>query len=435
MFSMDYSIIMILSMLVLSAFFSGMEIAYVSSNKVHIAIEKQQDGFLSKILQKITNRPSKFIATMLIGNNIALVIYGFFMGDLLMSYIGPYLGIDSQNTSSSSDSIMFLALFIQTIISTFVILITAEFLPKVFFQIYANNLVKFFALPVYFFYIIFSVVSEFIIWITDKILKLIFKTDGDEVQLSFSKVELGNYISEQMETVKREDEVDSEIQIFQNALDFSEVKSREVLIPRTEVVAVTIDKSPKELSELFIKTGLSKILVYNENIDNILGYVHSFELFKKPTTIKSILIPVVFVPETMLIKEVLNILTKKSKSIAVVIDEYGGTSGILTVEDIIEELFGEIEDEHDKLVLIEKVVNNGIYVFSARLDVDYLNETYKLNLPENENYETLGGMIVSFTEGIPKKDEVIVFQDYTFNILEVSDTKVELVEVKYTPVD
>lgn len=435
MFSMDYSIIMILSMLVLSAFFSGMEIAYVSSNKVHIAIEKQQDGFLSKILQKITNRPSKFIATMLIGNNIALVIYGFFMGDLLMSYIGPYLGIDSQNTSSSSDSIMFLALFIQTIISTFVILITAEFLPKVFFQIYANNLVKFFALPVYFFYVVFSVVSEFIIWITDKILKLIFKTDGDEVQLSFSKVELGNYISEQMETVKTEDEVDSEIQIFQNALDFSEVKSREVLIPRTEVVAVTIDRSPKELSELFIKTGLSKILVYNENIDNILGYVHSFELFKKPTTIKSILIPVVFVPETMLIKEVLNILTKKSKSIAVVIDEYGGTSGILTVEDIIEELFGEIEDEHDKLVLIEKVVNNGIYVFSARLDVDYLNETYKLNLPENENYETLGGMIVSFTEGIPKKDEVIVFQDYTFNILEVSNTKLELVEVKYTPVD
>jgi CBS domain containing-hemolysin-like protein len=423
---MDYSIIMILSMLILSAFFSGMEIAYVSSNKVHIAIEKQQDGFLSKILQKITKRPSKFIATMLIGNNIALVIYGFFMGDLLMGYIATYLTIEPNG---------FLALFIQTIVSTVVILITAEFLPKVFFQIYANNLVKFFALPVYFFYIIFSIISEFVIWITDKLLKLVFKTDGDEVQLSFSKVELGNYISEQMETVKTEDEVDSEIQIFQNALDFSEVKSREVLIPRTEVIAVTIDMSPKELSELFIKTGLSKILVYNKNIDNILGYVHSFELFKKPTTIKSILIPVVFVPETMLIKEVLNILTKKSKSIAVVIDEYGGTSGILTVEDIVEELFGEIEDEHDKLVLIEKVVNDGIYLFSARLDVDYINETYKLNLPENENYETLGGMIVSFTEDIPKKDEVIVLQDYTFNILEVSNTKLELVEVKYTPVD
>jgi len=423
---MDYSIIMILSMLILSAFFSGMEIAYVSSNKVHIAIEKQQDGFLSKILQKITKRPSKFIATMLIGNNIALVIYGFFMGDLLMGYIATYLTIEPNG---------FLALFIQTIISTVLILLTAEFLPKVFFQIYANSFVKFFALPVYFFYILFSIISEFVIWITDKILKLVFKTDGDEVQLSFSKVELGNYISEQMETVKTEDEVDSEIQIFQNALDFSEVKSREVLIPRTEVIAVTIDMSPKELSELFIKTGLSKILVYNKNIDNILGYVHSFELFKKPTTIKSVLIPVVFVPETMLIKEVLNILTKKSKSIAVVIDEYGGTSGILTVEDIVEELFGEIEDEHDKLVLIEKVVNDGIYLFSARLDVDYINETYKLNLPENENYETLGGMIVSFTEDIPKKDEVIVLQDYTFNILEVSNTKLELVEVKYTPVD
>ena len=423
---MDYSIIMILSMLILSAFFSGMEIAYVSSNKVHIAIEKQQKGFLSKILQRITKRPSKFIATMLIGNNIALVIYGFFMGDLLMNYIDSFQLIEPNG---------FLALLIQTIISTVVILITAEFLPKVFFQIYANKLVKFFALPVYFFYLLFSVISEFVIWISDKLLKLIFKTDGDDVQLSFSKVELGNYISEQMETVKTEDEVDSEIQIFQNALDFSDVKSREVLIPRTEVVAVPLDTSTNELRELFIKTGLSKILVYNENVDDISGYVHSFELFKKPDSIKSILIPVVFVPETMLIKEVLNILTKKSKSIAVVIDEYGGTSGILTVEDIIEELFGEIEDEHDKLVLTETVVSEDLYVFSTRLDVDYLNETYKLNLPESENYETLGGMIVSFTEDIPKQDEVIVLQDYTFHVLEVSETKIELVEVKYTPED
>ena len=423
---MDYSIIMILSMLILSAFFSGMEIAYVSSNKVHIAIEKQQKGFLSNILQRITKRPSKFIATMLIGNNIALVIYGFFMGELLMNYMDSFQLIEPNG---------FLALLIQTIISTAIILITAEFLPKVFFQIYANNLVKFFALPVYFFYLLFSIISEFVIWISDKLLKLIFKTDGDDVQLSFSKVELGNYISEQMETVKTEDEVDSEIQIFQNALDFSDVKSREVLIPRTEIVAVPLDTSTNELRELFIKTGLSKILVYNENVDDILGYVHSFELFKKPDSVKTILIPVVFVPETMLIKEVLNILTKKSKSIAVVIDEYGGTSGILTVEDIIEELFGEIEDEHDKLVLTETVVSKGLYIFSTRLEVDYLNETYKLNLPESENYETLGGMIVSFTEDIPKQDEVIVLQDYTFNVLEVSETKIELVEVKYTPVD
>jgi len=423
---MDYSIIMIVSMLIFSAFFSGMEIAYISSNKVHIAIEKQQDGFLSKILQKITRRPSKFIATMLIGNNIALVIYGFFMGDLLMGYIDTLSFIEPDG---------FLAILLQTIISTLVILITAEFLPKVFFQIYANNLVKFFALPAYLFYVIFSVISELVMWVSDKVLKLIFKTDGDAVQLNFSKIELGNYISEQMEAVKIEDNVDSEIQIFQNALDFSDVKSREVLIPRTEVIAISIDISPNELRELFIKTGLSKILVFKENIDNILGYIHSFELFKKPKSIKSILIPVVFVPETMLIKDVLNILTKKRKSIAVVIDEYGGTSGILTVEDIIEELFGEIEDEHDTLMLTEKVVAEGHYIFSTRLEVDYLNETYKLNFPKNENFETLGGMIVSFTEEIPDKDEVIEIQDFTFHILEVSETKIELVELKYTPKD
>jgi len=414
---MDYSIVIIFSMLILSAFFSGMEIAFVSSNKVHIAIEKKQDSFLGRALEKITKRPSKFIATMLIGNNIALVIYGFFMGDLLMHYIN----LDG-----------FSALLAQTVVSTLVILLTAEFLPKVFFQIYANSLVKFFALPAYFFYLLFSVISEFVIWISDKILKLFFKTEGDTIQLSFSKIELGNYISEQMETAKTEDDVDSEIQIFKNALDFSEVKSREILIPRTEVVAVNIETTPKKLSELFTKTGLSKILVYKENIDDILGYVHSFELFKKPETIKNVLIPVVYVPETILIKDVLNILTRKRKSIAVVIDEYGGTSGILTVEDIIEELFGEIEDEHDKLELTETKINDQHFIFSARLDVDYLNETYKIHLPENENYETLGGMIVSFTEEIPNQGEVIEIQDVTIKVLEVSDTKIELIEVKIT---
>ncbi len=423
---MDYSIVMIFCMLVLSAFFSGMEIAYISSNKVHLAIEKKQDSFLSKILVKITKRPSKFIATMLIGNNIALVVYGFYMGELLMNYIDSFHFIDTNGLT---------AILLQTIISTLVILITAEFFPKVFFQIYANNLVKIFALPAYFFYLLFSLVSEFVIWISDKVLRLLFKTEGDTVQLSFSKIELGNYISEQLETVKEKEEVDSEIQIFQNALDFSDVKSREVLIPRTEVVAVSINTSPKELNELFIKTGLSKILVFKENIDDILGYIHSFELLKKPKTIKSILIPVIYVPETMLIKDVLNLLTKKRKSIAVVIDEYGGTSGILTVEDIIEELFGEIEDEHDTLLLTEKIIKEGHYIFSTRLEVDYLNETYNLSFPEDENFETLGGMIVNFTQEIPKQNEVIVIEDFTFIILEVSETKIELVEVKYTPKD
>jgi CBS domain containing-hemolysin-like protein len=405
-------------MLILSAFFSGMEIAYVSSNKVHIAIEKNQKSLLGTILQKITKRPSKFIATMLVGNNIALVIYGFYMGDLLMQFI--YLE-------------GFVSLLVQTIISTIIILITAEFLPKVFFQLYANKLVKFFAIPAYFFYFLFSIISEFVIWVSDRLLKLIFKTDGDTVQLSFSKVELGNYIIEQMETVEVKDDVDSEIQIFQKALDFSDVSSREVMIPRTEVIGVNIGTAPKGLRELFTETGLSKILVYNDNLDDILGYVHSFELFKKPKTIKEVLIPVVFVPETILIKDVLNVLTRKRKSIAVVIDEYGGTSGILTVEDIIEELFGEIEDEHDLIELTESVVDDNTFIFSARMEVDYINETYNLNLPESENFETLGGMIVSFTEEIPSKDDSIVIEGYTINILEVSNTKIELIELKNNP--
>ena len=260
-------------------------------------------------------------------------------------------------------------------------------------------------------------------------LKVFFKTKGDTIQLTFSKMELGNYISEQMETVETHDEVDSEIQIFQNALDFSEVKSREVMVPRTEVVGVDIKTSPKELSKLFTETGLSKIIVYNQNIDDILGYVHSFELFKKPTTIKKVLMPVIFVPETMLAKDVLNILAKKHKSIAVVIDEYGGTSGIMTVEDIIEELFGEIEDEHDSTELTEEVQAEDHYKFSARHEVDYLNETYKFNLPENENYETLGGLIVHYTEGIPNQGEMVEIENFLFRILDVSNTKIEMVEL------
>lgn len=409
------NILIIICMLLLSAFFSGMEIAFVSSNKLHIAIEKQQETFLAKLLNKITQRPSKFIATMLVGNNIALVIYGIYMGEFLMQYIH----LEG-----------FSALFVQTLISTLIILITAEFLPKVFFQIYANKLLKFFTIPAYFFYFIFSIISEFVIWISDLVLKLFFKTDGDSVQLTFTKMELGNYISEQMETVEEKDKIDSEIQIFQNALDFSDIKAREVMIPRTEIVAVDVSTTPSELAKVFSETGLSKILVYKENIDDILGYVHSFELFKKPKNVKSILIPVIFVPETMLAKDVLNVLTKKHKSIAVVIDEYGGTSGLITVEDIIEEIFGDIEDEHDTPQLTETQVKPGHFIFSARLEVDYINQTYHLNLPEDEAYETLGGLIMSVTEKIPQPQEIIIIDNYQFKILEVSDTKIELVEVE-----
>lgn len=428
---MAYDIIIIVCSLILSAFFSGMEIAYVSANKIHVEIEKKQNDFLAKVLTRLTRKPSKFIASMLVGNNIALVVYGFFMGDLLMEWLG---GMDLQN-----DFLRYLvnelSLLTQTVISTLIILLTAEFLPKVFFQIYANTLLKFFALPAYLFYLLFSVISSFIIWISDFVLKRFFKTEGDEVQLAFTKVELGNYINEQMEKVEEDQEIDTEIQIFQNALEFSEVKSREVMIPRTEIVAVDLTTAPKDLVQTFTETGLSKILVYKENIDDIIGYIHSFELFKKPPTLKSILLPVVFVPETMLVKDVLNILIKKRKSIAVVIDEYGGTSGMMTVEDIVEELFGEIEDEHDPVVLIEEKLGENHFLFSARLEVDYLNETFKLNIPIGENYETLGGYIVNHTEEIPPKDGIVQIDEFTFHIKEVSNTKIELVEVRIKPQD
>ena len=293
-----------------------------------------------------------------------------------------------------------------------------------------NTFIKIFAVPAYFFYVLFSWVSNFVIWISDLILKTFFKTEGDQIQLAFTKVELGNYISEQMESVEKDDQVDTEIQIFQNALEFSEVKAREVMIPRTEIEAVEINESVKTLSQLFTDTGYSKILVYNESIDDIVGYVHSFELFKKPKTIKMALMPVEFVPETMLVKDILNVLIKKRKSMAVVLDEYGGTSGVLTVEDIVEELVGEIEDEHDSDDLVEEQLSENSYRFSARLEVDYINETYKLNLTESENYETLGGLIVSHTEEIPATDEVVQIDNFQFTIKEVSNTKIDLVELK-----
>jgi putative hemolysin len=406
--------------LILSAFFSGMEIAFISSNKIYLEIEKKQDNFLSKILTKLTEKPSKFIAAMLIGTNIALVVYGFFMGALLMNQIDA-LGYHFSDL---------LNLLIQTVLSTLVVLITAEFLPKVFFQIYANILIKFFALPAYVFYVLVYFISSFLIWVSDFVLKKFFRTDGDQIQLYFSKVELGNYITEQMSSVEDDDEVDSEIQMFQNALEFSGVKARDIMSPRTELIAIDLFDSIAELKELFIETGYSKVVVYQNSVDDIVGYVHSFDLFKKPKSIKSVVIPVEFVPETIYIKDVMNLLTKKRKSVAVVLDEYGGTSGIITIEDIVEELFGEIEDEHDSdEELIEKELGDDTYIFSARFDVEYLNQTYKLNIPESDSYGTLGGFIVDFTNDIPLKGEVISIGMYHFIIEEATNKKIELVKL------
>jgi CBS domain containing-hemolysin-like protein len=397
-----------------------MEIAFISSNKIYLEIEKKQDGLISKILTKLTEKPSKFIAAMLIGNNIALVVYGFFMGDLLM------ILIDSLGYHFSE----LLNLLIQTVLSTLIVLFTAEFLPKVFFQIYANSLIKIFAIPAYFFYQLFYFISSFFIWVSDFVLRKFFRTAGDQTQLFFSKVELGNYITEQMSTVEDNEEVDSEIQMFQNALEFSGVKARDIMTPRTEIVAIDLFDPIDELKDLFVRTGYSKIVVYENSLDDIIGYVHSFDLFKKPKNIKSVVIPVEFVPETIYIKDVLDLLTKKRKSVAVVIDEYGGTSGIITVEDIVEELFGEIEDEHDSNeALIEEELGEETYLFSARFDVEYLNQAYKLQIPESDSYGTLGGFIVDFTKDIPLKGEVITIGTYHFVIEEATNKKIELVKM------
>lgn len=415
---MEVSIIILC--LILCAFFSGMEIAFISSNKIYLELEKKQDSFLSKTLTKLTEKPSKFIAAMLIGNNIALVVYGFFMGELLMEWL---LLFDLHFSN-------FTSLLIQTVISTFIVLITAEFLPKVFFQIYANSLIKFFAIPAYFFYRLFYFISTFLIWISDFVLKRFFKTDGDQVQLYFSKVELGNYINEQMSTVEDHEEVDSEIQIFRNALDFSGVKARDVMTPRTEIAALEADESLENLKELFIETGYSKMVIYQNSLDDIIGYVHSFDLFKKPSSIKEIVIPVEFIPEAIYVKDAMSLLTKKRKSVAVVLDEYGGTSGILTIEDIVEELFGEIEDEHDlDEELTEKELEEGVFLFSARFDVEYLNQTYKLAIPESDSYGTLGGFIVNFTKEIPEKGDEITIGNYHFVIEEATNKKIELVKM------
>ena len=410
---MEVDITIILISIIFSAFFSGMEIAFVSANKLHIELEKKRKGFIPNILRKLTKNSSKFITTMLVGNNISLVLYSYFMGKLIVEYYG----INS--------------ILIQTVISTILILVTAEFLPKAIFRVYANETLKILALPAYFFYVLLYVFSFIINGISDFFLKFIFRTDKDAQQTVFSKEELGNYITEQLEFGNdSEEEIDSEIQIFQNALEFQKVKAREIMVPRTEILAIEIHEKVSKLSESFINSGFSKILVYKTSLDDIIGHVNAFELFKKPKTIKSILLPVEIVPESMMINDVLNSLMKKRKSIAVVVDEYGGTSGMITVEDVVEELFGEIEDEHDVQELTDERITETKFKFSARLEIDYLNEEYNLNIPKEEAYETLGGFIIDHTENIPEKGEVLEILGYEITILGVSSSKIEEIRLK-----
>lgn len=396
------------------AFFTGMETAYISANRIHIEIEKRKNNIVSLVLNKITQKPSKFIATMLLGSILSLLLYTFTVGHIIAEKNYPVFSWRS---------------VIGYLIAIVVLIIVVAIAPKSFFRIFPNQLLKILVVPAYLFYFLFSIITEAIVAFSQWVSKKIYNTETDLLQINLSKSDLGEYISEQIEAVNDKESVDSEIQIFQNALYFSEVKAKEVMTPRTEITALDIDATLSTLKETFEKTGYSKILIYRDNLDSILGYVHSFELFKNPKKIEDILISVVYVPETMPAKQVLNQLIKKHKNIAIVIDEFGGTSGMMTIEDIVEELFGEIEDEHDTVDLKEEKLSDTCYRFSARLEVDYINETYKLNLPENETYETLGGMILHYAEEIPNKSEIIDIEDYKIKILEVSETKIDEIQI------
>ena len=400
--------------LILSAFFSGMEIAYVSSDKLNLEIQKKQAGFISNILRRITKEPSKFISTMLIGNNFALVVYGFFMGDFIINDL--LINIISELNELT-------IVLIQTSISTIIILIAAEFIPKTVFQIYSDFFIRIFAVPAYIFYIIFSPLTNTVTLISDYILTKFFNTDSKESRLSFTKVELENYIENEIQ--HSQEVIDTEIEIFQNALELSEIKARDIMVPRTEITAIDLKMNIEDVKKVFIDTGFSKLPVYKKSIDNIIGYIHSFDFLKKPEDIKSFLLPIEFIPEPMFIDEVLQILTRQRKSLAVVIDEYGGASGILTIEDIVEELFGEIEDEHDNVEYFEKRVNKDVIEVSARLEVEYINNKYNMELPLNDSYETLGGLIFNKIEYIPNEEEIIIIDDYKIIIKEATSSKIE----------
>lgn len=406
---MSDSVIIFICIL-LSAFFSGMEIAFVSANKLKVELDKQSGKVYSKLLEGVLQSPARFIATMLVGNNIALVVYGVMMAKLLAPFIADY--------SQSS----FVVLLFQTIISTLIILVTAEFLPKVFFRINPNQFLKVFAFPLFlFYYLLWPIVR-----ITIVLSKLGLKIIGaplEEEDAAFKKVDLEDYLKS---SVKSEQE-DVEVQMLQNALDFSNVKVRECMVPRTEIIAVELDQSIEELAKIFIETKLSKVLIYKGNIDRLIGYAHSLEIFNNPQSIRSILRPIPFVPESMLANELLETFSKERKAVAAVVDEFGGTSGMVTVEDVMEEIFGEIEDEHDKEVSVEEVLSENNLRLSARLEVDYLNQKYELDLPVSEAYETLGGLLIDQFESIPNEGAHITIGKYSFTIEKASETHIELI--------
>ena len=410
----DLTIILIT--LVFSAFFSGMEIAFISSNKLKIELDKNKGLLSAKILAYFVKNPSRIIGTLLLGNNISLVIFGISMARILDAPITRFLG-----PAYSSET---LVLIIQTLVSTLLILVVAEFLPKVFFRLKSNSTLNFFAVPINLFYYLFYPIINGLVGFSEFLISRILRSRIQTASYVFSPIDLDHYIRELVPKSKEEITVKKEIQMLQNAMGFKRVKLRECMEPRTEISAIQQNESIDDLKKLFIESGHSKILIYQDNLDNIIGFVHSSDIFNNPKTIDSVLRTLPIFPETMLAHNVLSSFIKEHKSIAVVVDEFGGTSGVVTMEDIMEEILGEIDDEYDVEELIEEKKSDNNFIFSARQEIDYLNEKYNLGLPESEDYETLGGLIIKIHESIPSTNEVIVFESFNFVIRDATDTRI-----------
>ncbi len=412
----DYVIYILISLL-FSAFFSGIEIAFVSSNKLHIELQSQQGVISGKILSKFLNKPSSFIGTMLVGNTISLVVYGIYMAKMIEPILIQNLPIFFQN-----DIFILLS---QTIISTLLVLMVAEFLPKSIFLLNPNGLLIFFAIPLWIIYYVTYPIVFGIVGLSQLFIRHILRLDYSEDKPVFGLTDLDHFVKATAQLDHQENKVELDKRIFNNALEFKTIKVRECMIPRTEVVAVDIEDEMEELREAFTESGHSKVLIYNESIDDIIGYCHSLALFKKPNTIQEILTPIIIVPETMPANELMIQFIQERKSLALVVDEFGGTSGIVSLEDIIEEIFGEIQDEHDDEDLTEVQINENTFSFSARLEIDYLNEKYNLDIPEGD-YDTLGGFILSITENFPTLNEVVEKPPFTIVIESMEENRIDL---------
>ncbi|WP_296700137.1 hemolysin family protein [Algoriphagus sp.] len=419
---MDISyLIYVIITLLFSAFFSGMEIAFISSNKLQIELQRKQGSLVGRVLSTFVNNPGQFIGTTLMGNTVSLVLYGIFMAFLLEDPIKMILPESLTNEA--------FILVLQTVFSTIIVLVTAEFIPKSLFMLNPNSMLTFFAVPflgIYFlmYPIVWAVVGLSRFFIT-KILRLEYSEDKPV----FTVTDLNSFIQNHLTQEKEEGKADIDTKIFDNAVEFKTVRVRECMVPRTDIVSVEIEDSIEDLKEVFAESGHSKVIVYRETIDDVIGYCHQLELFKKPKTIEEILTPIIIAPESALANELLIEFIQERKSLALVVDEFGGTSGIVSMEDIIEEIFGEIEDEYDSDDLIEQKTGDYEYLLSARHEIDYLNDKYGWELPYGD-FETLSGLILSLTENLPKKGESVVFGPYTFTIMTKQDHRIDSVKLK-----